>query len=61
MGGNDVFFDSLNESYVVQSTMWDNSETWLFGTTTQRVRLDCEMVASMFAVRASATTFALLG
>jgi hypothetical protein len=30
LGGNDVFFDSWNESYVVQSAMWDNSETRFF-------------------------------
>jgi hypothetical protein len=28
--------------------MWDNSETWFFGITTCRVRLGCDMVASMF-------------
>jgi hypothetical protein len=48
LGGNDVFFDDWNESYVVQSAMWNNSETQFFGLTTRRVRLDCEMVASMF-------------
>jgi hypothetical protein len=47
LGGNDIFFDSWNESYVVQSTMWDNSETWLFGITTGGMRLDCDMVASV--------------
>jgi hypothetical protein len=49
LGGNDVFFDGSNESYVIQSAMWNNSETQFFGITTGRVRLDCEMVASMFA------------
>jgi hypothetical protein len=49
LGGNDVFFDGLNESYAVQSAMWNNSETQFFGITTGRVRLDGEMVASMFA------------
>jgi hypothetical protein len=48
LGGNDVFLDGWNESYVIQSAMWNNSETWFFGITTGRVRLDCEMVASMF-------------
>jgi hypothetical protein len=51
LGGNDVFFDGWNESYVVQSAMWNNSETQFFGITTGRVRSDCEMVASMFAAR----------
>jgi hypothetical protein len=31
--------------------MWDNSETWFFGITTGRMRLDCEMVASVFAAQ----------
>jgi hypothetical protein len=48
LGSNDVFFDAWNESYVVQSAMWNNSETQFFRITTVRVRLDCEMVASMF-------------
>jgi hypothetical protein len=34
LSGNDVFFDSWNESYVVQSTMRNHSETWFFGITT---------------------------
>jgi hypothetical protein len=51
LSGNDVFFDRWNESYVVQSTMQNNSETWLFGITTCRVRLDYEMVASVFAAQ----------
>jgi hypothetical protein len=34
LGGNDVFFDSWNESDVVQSAMRDNLETWFFGITT---------------------------
>jgi hypothetical protein len=29
--------------------MWNNSETRFFKITTGRVRLDCEIVASMFA------------
>jgi hypothetical protein len=49
LGGNDVFFDGWNESYVIQYTMWNNSETWFLRITAGRVRLDCEMVASMFA------------
>jgi hypothetical protein len=48
LGGNDVFFDGWNESYVVQSAMWNNSATRFFRITTGRVRLHCEMVASMF-------------
>jgi hypothetical protein len=48
LGGNDVFFNSWNESYVVQSAMWNNSETQFFGITTGKVRLDFDMVASMF-------------
>jgi hypothetical protein len=51
LSGNDVFFDSWNESYVVQSTMWNHSETWFFRITTCRVRLDCEMVASVVAAQ----------
>jgi hypothetical protein len=47
--GNDIFFDSWNESYVVQSAMRNNLETWFFGITTWRVRLNCEMVVSMLA------------
>jgi hypothetical protein len=47
--GNDVFFNSWNESYVIQSAMQNNSKTWFFGITTRRVRLDYEIVASMFA------------
>jgi hypothetical protein len=51
LSGNDVFFDSWNESYVVQSTIRNNSETWFFGITTCKMRLDCEMVASVFAAQ----------
>jgi hypothetical protein len=47
--GNDIFFDSWNERYVVQSTMRNNSETWFFEITTCRVRLNYEMGASVFA------------
>jgi hypothetical protein len=50
LGGNDVFFDGWNESYVVQSVMWNNSETQVFRVTTGRVRLDGEIVASMLMV-----------
>jgi hypothetical protein len=49
LSGDDVFFDSWNKGYVIQSAMWNNSETWLFWITTRRVRLDCEVVASMLA------------
>jgi hypothetical protein len=51
LSGNDVFFDGWNKSYIVQSTMWDNSETWFFEITTCRMRLDREMVASVFAAQ----------
>jgi hypothetical protein len=34
LSGNDVFFDSWDESYVVQSTMRNHSKTWFFGITT---------------------------
>jgi hypothetical protein len=51
LSGNDVFFDGWNESYIVQSTMWDNSETWFFGITTGRTRLDREMVVLVFAAQ----------
>jgi hypothetical protein len=34
LGGNDIFFDSWIESYIVQSVMWNNSETWFFRITT---------------------------
>jgi hypothetical protein len=30
LGCDDIFFDSWNKGYVVQSTMWNNSEAWLF-------------------------------
>jgi hypothetical protein len=49
LNGNDVFFDSWNESYIVQSTMQNNSKTWFLGITTCRMRLDREVVASVFA------------
>jgi hypothetical protein len=48
LGGNDVFSDGWNEIYVVQSALWNNSETWFFGITIGTVRLYSEMVASMF-------------
>jgi hypothetical protein len=51
LSGNDVFFDRWNESYVVQSTMWNNLETCFFGITTCRMRLDWEVVASVFAAQ----------
>jgi hypothetical protein len=51
LGGNDIFFDNWNESYVIQSTMWDNSETWFFGITTGGMRLDCDMVASVLVAQ----------
>jgi hypothetical protein len=51
LSDNDVFFNSWNERYVVQSTMWNNSETWFFWITTYRMRLDCEMTASVFVAQ----------
>jgi hypothetical protein len=51
LSGNDVFFDGWNESYIVQYTMWDNSENWFFGITIGRTRLDREMIASVFAAQ----------
>jgi hypothetical protein len=49
LGSNDIFFDGWIESYVVQYAMWNNLETWFFRITTGKVRLDREMVASIFA------------
>jgi hypothetical protein len=49
LGGNDFFFDGWNKSYVVQPAMQNNSEIWFFEITTGRVRLDCEIVALLFA------------
>jgi hypothetical protein len=49
LGSNDIFFDGWNKGYVVQSAMWNNSETQFFEITTGRVRLDYVMVASIFA------------
>jgi hypothetical protein len=51
LSGNDVFFDGWNESYIVQSTMRNHSEAWFFGITTCRMRLNCEMVASVFTAQ----------
>jgi hypothetical protein len=51
LSGSDVLFDSWNESYVVQSTMWNHSETWFFRITTCRMSLNWEMVASVFAAQ----------
>jgi hypothetical protein len=48
LGGNDVFFDSWNGIYIIQSTMWDNSETWFFGITTGGRRLDWDMATPVF-------------
>jgi NADH:ubiquinone oxidoreductase subunit K len=45
LSGNDIFLDSWNMGYVVQSSMWNNLETQLFWITTGSVRLDCEMLA----------------
>jgi ribosomal protein L31 len=47
LSSNDVFFDSWNESYIVQSTMWDNLVTWFFGITTGGRRLDRDMVVDV--------------
>jgi hypothetical protein len=51
LSGSDVFFDGWNESNIVQSTMWDNSETWFFGITTGGRRLDRDMIASVFVAQ----------
>jgi hypothetical protein len=51
LSGNDVFFNGWNESYIVQSTMRIHSETWFLGITTYRMRLNCEMVALVFAAQ----------
>jgi hypothetical protein len=48
LSGNDVFFDSWNEGYIVQSTVRNNLETWFFGITTGGRRLDRDMIASVF-------------
>jgi hypothetical protein len=48
LNGSDVFFDGCNESNIVQSTMWDNSETWFFGITIGGRRLDRDMIATVF-------------
>jgi hypothetical protein len=61
LGGNDVFLDGWNESYVVQSATWNNSETQFFRITTGRVTLDCEMVASMFAAYGILNDISLAG
>jgi hypothetical protein len=37
-----IFLDSGNEGYVVQSSVWNNSDIQLFWTTIGRERLDCE-------------------
>jgi hypothetical protein len=34
LSGNDVIRDGWNESYIVQSTLQNNSETWFLGITT---------------------------
>jgi hypothetical protein len=34
LSGNDVLFHGWNESYVVQSALRNNPETWFFGITT---------------------------
>jgi hypothetical protein len=49
LGGNDIIFDGWKKGYVVQSAMWNNSETRLFRIRTGWVGLDCEVVASMLA------------
>jgi hypothetical protein len=51
LSSDDVFLDSWNESYVVQFTMWNHSETWFFGITTRRMRLDHDMIASVLAAQ----------
>jgi hypothetical protein len=51
LSDDDVFLDSWNESYVVQSTMRNHSETWFFGITTRRMRLDHDIIASVLAAK----------
>jgi hypothetical protein len=51
LSGNDVFFDGWNESYIVQSTVRNHSEPGFFGITTCRMRLNCEMIASVFVAQ----------
>jgi hypothetical protein len=51
LSGDDVFLDSWNESYVVQSALRNNPETWFFGITTWRMRLDRDTIASVFAAQ----------
>jgi hypothetical protein len=50
LSGNDIFLHSWNESYVAQSTMWNNSDTQLFWITTRSVRLDGEVVVLVLTV-----------
>jgi hypothetical protein len=51
LNDNDVFFDGWKERYIVQSALQNNPETWFFGITTWRVRLDRDMIASVFAAK----------
>jgi hypothetical protein len=37
LSGNDVLFDGWNESYIVQPTMRNHSETWFFGIATTKI------------------------
>jgi hypothetical protein len=50
LSGGDIFLDGWDESYVVQSAMWDNSKTWLFRITTGGERSNHEIIAVMLAV-----------
>jgi hypothetical protein len=40
LSSNDIFLDSWNEGYVVQSAMLNNPKTWLFWITTGCERLN---------------------
>jgi hypothetical protein len=61
LSGNDVFFDGWNESYIVQSAIRNNPETWFFGVTTLRVKLDRDMIASVFAAQGIGNHICLVG
>jgi hypothetical protein len=49
LSSDDIFLDSWNKGYVVQSSVWNNLDARLFWITIGCERLGCEMVASMLA------------
>jgi hypothetical protein len=49
LGSNNFFFDSWDESYNVQHTLWNNSKTWLFWIRTRSEQLNHEMIAMLLA------------